>query len=541
MDAAFFIKLAEELTGTPVKPLTDDERDVLTLLLNNDAREISHSHLNELLLLVNKDRVARPFFKWFFGATCTVGGIAQGVAKFRKLSMLCYGNFIHGYRTLSQAATDSELFLHLAEWGRSPGDIKAELAGREEMLIDITRIDRAETPLVGYISPGEILAEDERLGFLRQRLPAGDALDQANWDDYEQAVAGAATASERSTLAKLIQRYREQAPTATVGDFATYLNDEVAPAIERNTSRLEAVRTIATKNQTIYLTWDHMDVYFATSMRKRWEFEDLFDFVDKMMAHEQLTELKLRHFDPTQAFTNDRIDKGLVESLMLKRAKCTVYSVQDTDTLGKDSELAATLAQGKPVIAYVPTIPLEERAANLQAEDPATIHDRLRFVVFADERFAQSVTPEDYAFVRDFRGFEEFENARMWRTVPTPTAVAQFREDNAESVSRICRIIAAAEARIYDKRAKTLKEVHPLGIQVNLASGVANGVLVARTTDQCAELLRRLVTNELEFDLEDGAAAWLLRERISGCIYRVVSKDRKLTNCFWNFYRGAQT
>jgi hypothetical protein len=28
-----------------------------------------------------------------------------------------------------------------------------------------------------------------------------------------------------------------------------------------------------------------------------------------------------------------------------------------------------------------------------------------------------------------------------------------------------------------------------------------------------------------------------LEERISGCVYRLVSKDRKLTNCFWNFYR----
>ena len=30
---------------------------------------------------------------------------------------------------------------------------------------------------------------------------------------------------------------------------------------------------------------------------------------------------------------------------------------------------------------------------------------------------------------------------------------------------------------------------------------------------------------------------WYLEEKISGCVYRAVSKDRKLTNCFWNFYR----
>lgn len=39
---------------------------------------------------------------------------------------------------------------------------------------------------------------------------------------------------------------------------------------------------------------------------------------------------------------------------MLKRARCTIYMAQETDTFGKDSELATTLAQGKPVIVFCP-------------------------------------------------------------------------------------------------------------------------------------------------------------------------------------------
>jgi hypothetical protein len=46
-----------------------------------------------------------------------------------------------------------------------------------------------------------------------------------------------------------------------------------------------------------------------------------------------------------------------------------------------------------------------------------------------------------------------------------------------------------------------------------------------------------VVTNALEFELRETPAMWYLEERISGCAYRVVPKDRKLTNCFWNFYR----
>ena len=52
--------------------------------------------------------------------------------------------------------------------------------------------------------------------------------------------------------------------------------------------------------------------------------------------------------------------------------------------------------------------------------------------------------------------------------------------------------------------------------------------------------LASLVTNALEFELREPPAMWYLEEKISGCAYRVVSKDRKLTNCFWNFYRRQQ-
>lgn len=299
------------------------------------------------------------------------------------------------------------------------------------------------------------------------------------------------------------------------------------------------MRARAERNQDVYLTWDHMDVYFATSMRKRWEFEDLFEFVTGVMSQAALKPLKLRYFDPTQSYTANRINKGLVESLMLKRAECTVYSVQDTDTLGKDSELAATLAQGKPVIAYVPRIEVEGRVGQLRAEDPVTIQDRLRFVIYADEYFASTLTPRELKFVQGFQDLETFEQGRIWRSIPDEARTTAFRQTHEGELERICRIIAASEARIYDKRAKTLKESHPLGIQVHLDTGVANGVLVVRTKEDCAELVRRVLTNRLAFELQedDQAQMWYLRETISGCIFKVVSKDPKLTNCFWNFYR----
>jgi hypothetical protein len=119
---------------------------------------------------------------------------------------------------------------------------------------------------------------------------------------------------------------------------------------------IKELKEKAYNNTIIYLSWDYMDVYVSTSMRYKWDYEEVFEFTEKLFDDPCLKELNIRYFDPTQSFSYNRIDKGLLECLMLKRVYCTVYMVQFEDTMGKDSELAVTLAQRKPVIAYIPEI-----------------------------------------------------------------------------------------------------------------------------------------------------------------------------------------
>ena len=89
----------------------------------------------------------------------------------------------------------------------------------------------------------------------------------------------------------------------------------------------------------------------------------------------------------------------------------------------------------------------------------------------------------------------------------------------------------------YNKRAKSLQEKHPLGLQVNLENGVANGVLVVRSLDQCAKLLRSIILNKMKFIIEKNRDGMIkLKEIISNSVYRVVTGDEVLTNSFWNFY-----
>jgi len=65
-------------------------------------------------------------------------------------------------------------------------------------------------------------------------------------------------------------------------------------------------------------------------------------------------------------------------------------------------------------------------------------------------------------------------------------------------------------------------------------------VLVVRRLKDCQELVRRVLLNELEFDIQrkevEGREYSLLVEQVSGCVFRVMTGDAKLTNSFWNFY-----
>jgi hypothetical protein len=529
-----FIKNVRLMTGTEIKGEAEIDKANLASILAEDLRRIDCSQFNELLLLVHKDRVEAPFFEYFFGQNCTVAEIANGVAKFQRTAMLRYGNFIFAFRSLSRLKDEAAFRIQLADLGRDPANELKRFRDRRPKLIEIDRIAREHTPYVGYLTAGQIKAEHDRCELLTTALQRVDIA--ADLNTYLREVESLAGAQERPVLTEIIESYRKRFSAATLEDLKDFLTDSLQKLAQLYAT-VKGVRRRAIQNQNVCLTWDHMDVYFATSMRKAWEYEDLYDFIDQLMSAPGLKELDIRYFDPTQSFTDNRINKGLVEALMLKRARCTVYSVQDTDTLGKDSELASTLAQGKPVIAYVPDIDVEKRAEQLLSEEPATILERLRFVLYADENLPMRLSSQEYDLLGSVQDhLVDFISAQVWLSLPDVQSAAEFKSRLTASLRDFCRIVARSEKAVYDKRAKTLRESHPLAIQVNLDTGVANGVLVVRTVADCATLLRRILLGEMEFRLEEKDHMWYLREEISGCVYRVVTSDRKLNNSFWNFY-----
>lgn len=452
------IELIQKLTGqkAPIEKMKSALNQTLSL-----TGPMGYSQFNELLLSLGYDRVEKDFFRFFSESGQEVASfddLERIVRNFRVKAILRYGNVKFAFKTLSRmkrSEIDDALSAICFQ-------VKLEeFASRHDPLIKLEPIPRSKTPCVGHIV-------------------------------------------ERELTAKLEKLKSEGKPTA---------------AEEKKLAELKGVQETGRRNLDTYLTFDHLDVYIATSMREPHEFWLVSGFIERLFASSLLKPLKLRWFDPTQCYCSSRIDKGLVEGLMLKRARCTIYLAQESDTLGKDSELASTLAQGKPVIAYVPRLgPYEDfKKAAAQIIQELYPGEDPRLVA---RRYLPLFMP---------RGAWENRDVRRW-----------LDDDTSVNHEKILRLTYDSARAMYEDRADKLKNFHPLGLQVNLETGVANGVLVARTVAECAKLLRGIMLCDLEFEIQEPTPEiplTLLREKLTGSVFRVVTEDELLTNTFWNFYK----
>jgi hypothetical protein len=448
-------QMIEDLTGQSF-PFDVPIPNEAVKLLQPNTSGLGYSQFNELLLFLGYDRVCYEFFQFLIDGTIKYDG-----GSIASLSMLRDG--VDRFRKIA-----------LLFWGNVKFAFKNNSRSSERMAEIMLRTERRDL-------------RDFRKRHTQIMPPHTISGDDTYYLGY---------IIEKELKSKLQKNPK----------------DRVARAEE---NKRQGIVARGRENHKAYLVSDHLDVYVATSMRERHEFRNVFNTARAIFAQQELRDLKLRYFDPTQAYCSDRIDKGLAEALMLKRARCTIYFAQENDTLGKDSELASTLAQGKVVIAYVPT-PTPNAAETI-----------------AKDAEAEGMKPFE-AIMHHLRMFDaqaawNDSEVRAWISSP-----AQFTR--AAGIRRLQQAIEN-NFRIRDM---TLRDVHPLAIQVNLGTGVANGVLVVNSVAQCAKLVRRIMTRELDFAIEekkiDGQKYLYLRESISNCVFRVVTGDALLTNTFWNFY-----
>ena len=461
-----FKDIFEQLTKLTGQPIVGNEQKLKENLEENNFFNqggLGYSQFNELLLTLGYDRVTKDFFNCFFGEE-------EGKEEITSLE-----NLEHGVEEFRKAA----MLLY--------GHIKYGFKCLSQM--EKSAIDKVLEP-IKPVSEKHYTKRHEPLHTLKKIRS-----DEAYYLGY--------------IVEKKIKKELE--------------NNPENQKIKKQKEEMERCRQIGRENHDAYLVSDHMDVYIATSMREPHEFSEVSEFVEKLFEDKSLKHLKLRYFDPTQAYCKDRIDKGLVEGLMIKRSRCTIYHVQESDTFGKDSELASTLAQGKPVIAYIREIP------ELEIFKDHTLKEIQKN--YPNEPVHQVLLKQLQRYYPE--GAWENQEIRDW-----------VENKSQPDVEKIMELLHEKVTTLYNDRADTLRKIHPLGLQVNLSTGVANGVLVVRSPEDCAQLLQSILLNQMKFDIdivepekkEETEKKLILRERISKCIYRVDSGDNFLINAFWNFY-----
>ena len=488
-----------------IKEFSQKENDLLIKFMEClDKCTLSYEQFNEILLMLDQNRINKGFFDFCFEDREIIGfkSLKKGIVKFRTFAMLCFGNFKFAYKKLHTTGK-IEILKELEDFTKDSREVQKYYKKRSSTIVDITKIEKEKVWFTGYISHEKL---NKELDLIKKQI------EEFKYDKNQS----------EDALAYITNSYIEIK------------------------NKIEKTVKIAEINTDIYLTWEYIDVYIATSMRNKWEFEETYDFLDKLFNIDKIKKLNLRYFNPTLSKIENRIEKGLIEGLMLKRAKCLIYMAQENDTMGKDSELAATLVQGKPVIAYVPQIEIEsfkqkifnypldyyfQRFLILQAEG-----------IFNDDKCLDLLT----IYNKDFSNImETFFKQLLSYQENNPLTLIEENERNFKVGNKhfknVCHILSVAEKQNFNRRAELLKSLHPLSIQVSLNSGVANGVLVVRSYQECADLLNNVLTNKMEFEFNykkksNNEEIIQLIEKISRSPFRVITDNIKLQNAFWNFY-----
>ncbi len=489
--------------------INNEKRRILEKIIQGiNTVGLNYIQFNEILLLLNQNRVTEGFYEYFFcKKQLNFQELKSGIEKFRGYSLLYFGNFRFTFKSLSEK-TKEEIKNTLDIYKEI--DIDNEYKTRRTSIHKVNKIDKDKTCFLGYITGQKLI-------------------------------------NELNHLQKEIEELSEEEGFEESKEYIEY--QKFYDELKKKNDDIQKIQQDGIANTLAYLISSYLDVYLATSMREICEYEEVFKFLQIIINNEQISKLNLQFFDPTQSFCKNPRDKGLIEGLMLKRAKCTIYMVQESDTIGKDSELASTLAQKKPVIAYVPDDPIEKLIDKIKEYPLDYIKKRiLNFKaegIFSKQEFLSQLEELSLGDKEKFLSFQKFllnfvESLDEHRTNQPftfwETKEQHFIDNNKQNFEKVCKILAVATKVYWDHRAKVLKEFHPLAMQIDINTGVAIGVIVCRKPETCVKILLDILTNKLNFKIKREVGYTGLYETTTDSIYRIITRNNDLTNCFWNYF-----
>lgn len=509
--------------------------------------------LNRLLLSLGIMTTSTSFFNTVFQDVdfSNFEQVQNRVDDFRTLCMLEYGSFRFGYKRLRQSVAIEEKWRTYFP-SESEATQRAERIRNSPAPVGLIPIPASQLFALGYLASeqaGSINSARRDLGAILQK-----ALDASakNFADLQKIALESSVDQLPGLIARagipgteqLILPYIDLPLFTTARSFPEILIGLRESCVTVDEEAIRRAQEAGLQNARTYMAMHDLDIYVATSMREPLHFTTNWAFVRGLFHDGDLADWHLRYFDPTQAFLPDRIQKGLMECLMIKRARLTVYNAQESDTFGKDSEAGVTLAQAKPVVVFVarlfdrlPTIQVVYNAIDAAARIP---RDEFIDALIADKLLSAD---EKQTLLGPEKTKTDVIDAVIHKH--TPPIIKALGEDQVgmelirqgyHPHSSGQDVFSFAVERILklERRALTFREVHPLALQTSPIDGVARGVIVTRTVEDTARVVSGILRGTLRYEIVDDEANWLLVDAVTRSPVRVVTKDPVLTSAFWS-------
>lgn len=157
--------ITKYLCGESYYPQSSEEDKELLLNLMNNAKQkgLNYRQFNELLLLLNQDKIGKDFFKFFFKKDqISLDDLKKSIIRFRGFAMLCFGNFRFAYKQLILMSED-ELKEKLSPCWKAPTELIREFKMRPDKMLEIEKIERDKTWYLGEISGNKFNKDVELL------------------------------------------------------------------------------------------------------------------------------------------------------------------------------------------------------------------------------------------------------------------------------------------------------------------------------------------------------------------------------------------
>lgn len=530
----------------------------------NETEYARYDLFNQILLILGIKPVEYDFFNDLFGDIdfSNLDDIKSCVRKFRTVAMLVYGNLRFSYKVLKfgrDEETKKSLADLFAEYYPTEETIKDRIRKYNEKskLVGIEKISENQLFALGYLSTEQSKSVNDARVVLREILKEfNEEIGSSDYGELEKFgnkfLGKNGHLSRFQNFSSLVGKAGIPRADGLLGPLYNVpgksLNELIVELIgECKVVDEEVVKETQKSgeiNTAIYLGLHDLDVYNATSMRSPLHFTTNRTFTQSLFTDDTFDKWNIHYFDPTQSYLKDRIQKGLLESLMIKRAKVTIYNAQEEDTFGKDSEAAVALAQGKDVIVYVARLFFDETSLTdmyrLLDSAPRLEYDQLlegirERKLLQEDEIAELASPGMTKLDCVKRVTRERAKTFL-EDIETNSIKAELMHHGYEVSKDGEELVNLVADKMSDleKRALMFKDIHPLSFQISVRDGVARGLIVARSIKQTAKVLQGLLLGNLEYEIVEQTNNILLLEKITESPVRVVTNNQELTTAFWS-------